>query len=153
MADRHLVDVHVILASQASVLLTDAVIATLTSTDSGTCHRANSTPANRWSTPPCARWRKKSAYSSTRTNCATSTRCTSTAADPNHGSGVFFEAQHWLGDPVNREPEKCSAVRWFSLDDLPANLIAYPAAGINAYINGQAFGTLGWTGEPLATLV
>jgi 8-oxo-dGTP diphosphatase len=46
--------------------------------------------------------------------------------------GLFFEASRWSGEPINREPEKCSAIRWFAFDDLPDQLIDYPAAGINA---------------------
>lgn len=59
--------------------------------------------------------------------------------------GVFFEAGEWHGEPSNREPEKCSAVRWFAIDELPENLIAYPAVGISTYLGaGSAFSELGW---------
>ena len=59
--------------------------------------------------------------------------------------GVFFEACRWTGEPVNREPDKCSDVRWFPLDDLPGDVIPYPLAGIRAYRDGVSFGLLGWT--------
>lgn len=58
--------------------------------------------------------------------------------------GVFFEALAWRGEPENREPEKCSELGWFGLDDLPADIIAYPAAGLHAYREARPFGTLGW---------
>ncbi|GAA3631476.1 hypothetical protein GCM10022267_17980 [Lentzea roselyniae] len=58
--------------------------------------------------------------------------------------GLFFEACRWSGEPVNREPEKCSGVQWFRLDGLPAGLIAYPAAGLAAYAAGHTFGLHGW---------
>lgn len=58
--------------------------------------------------------------------------------------GVFFEVRDWRGEPENREPEKCYELGWFGLEDLPADLIAYPAEGIHAYREGRAFGTLGW---------
>jgi 8-oxo-dGTP diphosphatase len=59
--------------------------------------------------------------------------------------GVFFEVRDWRGEPENREPEKCYELAWFGLDDLPADLIAYPAAGLRAYREGRPFGTLGWS--------
>ena len=51
----------------------------------------------------------------------------------------------WIAEPTNREPDKCAAVRWFALDDLPGDIIDYPAAGIHAYRNGIQFSTEGWT--------
>jgi 8-oxo-dGTP diphosphatase len=58
--------------------------------------------------------------------------------------GLFFEARRWAGDPVNREPAKCSELGWFDLDDLPADIIEYPAAGIRAYLQEESFGLQGW---------
>ncbi|MFD1146631.1 NUDIX hydrolase [Saccharothrix hoggarensis] len=58
--------------------------------------------------------------------------------------GLFFEARTWSGVPENREPDKCSELRWFPLDALPADLIEYPAAGIAGYRAGTPFGTAGW---------
>jgi 8-oxo-dGTP diphosphatase len=58
--------------------------------------------------------------------------------------GLFFEARRWSGDPVNLEPAKCSELDWFDLDDLPADIIGYPAAGIRAYLEDQPFGLQGW---------
>lgn len=64
--------------------------------------------------------------------------------------GLFFEACDWSGHPVNREPEKCWDIKWFALDALPDELIAYPAAGIHAYRFGASFCTLGWDAETSA---
>lgn len=58
--------------------------------------------------------------------------------------GLFFEARRWSGEPVNREPAKCSAVAWFRLGALPAGVIDYPAAGLDAYLTGRSFGVAGW---------
>jgi aminoglycoside 2'-N-acetyltransferase I len=60
--------------------------------------------------------------------------------------GLFFEVRRWTGDPVNREPAKCSELAWFDLDDLPTDIIDYPAAGIRAYLQVQPFGQQGWPG-------
>jgi 8-oxo-dGTP diphosphatase len=65
--------------------------------------------------------------------------------------GLFFESRRWIGEPTNREPGKCSAVRWFRLDALPDQLIDYPAAGIRAYRAGVSFSVHGWTSRPRKT--
>ncbi|MGC0421585.1 NUDIX domain-containing protein [Embleya sp. AB8] len=59
--------------------------------------------------------------------------------------GFFFEATRWIGEPVNREPDKCLRLDWFIVHDLPEALIPYPAAGILGYLAGTAGVTLhGW---------
>ncbi|SEQ94072.1 NUDIX domain-containing protein [Actinokineospora terrae] len=62
--------------------------------------------------------------------------------------GIFFEARHWIGEPENREPDKCFAVEWFPLDALPDNVIPYPLAGIRAYLDGTTFTATGWGTRP-----
>lgn len=62
--------------------------------------------------------------------------------------GVFFEVLAWGGEPENLEPEKCYELAWFRLDELPADIIAYPAAGLHAYREGRPFGVLGWPQRP-----
>src|SRR4051794_23501456 len=37
----------------------------------------------------------------------------------------FLVAAAWQGQLVNKEPDKCSELRWFPADVLPANLIPY----------------------------
>lgn len=64
--------------------------------------------------------------------------------------GLFFATTDWIGQPTNREPDKCSALGWFDLYALPADLIEYPAAGIAAYRNGAPFSVIGWTTQPAA---
>ncbi|GHH30287.1 NUDIX hydrolase [Lentzea cavernae] len=58
--------------------------------------------------------------------------------------GLYFEARRWSGEPVNREPEKCSELRWFAVAALPEDMITYSAAGITGYLSGETFGVLGW---------
>ncbi|MER7400030.1 methyltransferase domain-containing protein [Streptomyces sp. NPDC000151] len=54
--------------------------------------------------------------------------------------GWFFEAAYGAGgEPVNREPEKCSQLDWFPLDALPDDMVAYCRAGLDAYRAGRRF--------------
>ncbi|MFJ7902355.1 NUDIX domain-containing protein [Streptomyces sp. NPDC096198] len=59
--------------------------------------------------------------------------------------GMFFEATEWQGEPENREPTKCLGLAWFSVHELPEDIIEYPAAGLYGYLKSE--GTLtehGW---------
>jgi SAM-dependent methyltransferase len=66
--------------------------------------------------------------------------------------GWFFEAEYGAGgEPVNREPDKCSYLGWFSLDRLPDDMVAYCRAGLEGYRAGRRF-LLHWhrPGDPVA---
>ncbi|WP_327575427.1 NUDIX hydrolase [Streptomyces sp. NBC_00145] len=49
--------------------------------------------------------------------------------------GFFFEATEWNGTPVNQEPDKCMSLEWFSVHELPEDLIEYPKEGLLGYLN------------------
>ncbi|MFD0623103.1 NUDIX domain-containing protein [Streptomyces sanglieri] len=51
--------------------------------------------------------------------------------------GMFFEVRAWQGVPRVREPAVCDAMCWFPLDVLPASMVAYCRAGLDAYRSGQ----------------
>ncbi|MEV7284938.1 NUDIX domain-containing protein [Streptomyces sp. NPDC093252] len=51
--------------------------------------------------------------------------------------GFFFEATQWSGEPVNREPAKCLSLQWFSIHELPEDIIEYPREGLLAYLEGE----------------
>ena len=38
---------------------------------------------------------------------------------------LFFAANRWEGEPKNREPQKCDDLQWFSLANLPNNMVPY----------------------------
>lgn len=63
--------------------------------------------------------------------------------------GFFFVATQWTGHPVNREPDKCMALEFFPVHDLPDDLIEYPEAGLRAYLDSTGPLTEhGWTPHP-----
>ncbi len=55
-------------------------------------------------------------------------------------TGWFFEARYGAGgEPYNREPGKCSELAWHPLSALPADMVAYCRAGLDAYRAGERF--------------
>ena len=56
----------------------------------------------------------------------------------------FFTVRQWDGTPENREPEKCSELRWFPLNDLPGQLIGYCRAALGHIAAGESFSVYGW---------
>jgi 8-oxo-dGTP diphosphatase len=144
MPDRHLVDVHVLLVDGAAVLLT---------------RRRDADPAfdGLWHLPSGKLEAGESVQAAAIREASEEVGVGIEPADLRHvhtmhvnGSGaeprlgLFFEARRWVGEPGNREPDKCSAVRWFPLANLPERIIDYPAAGIDAYRTGVAFSVRGW---------
>ncbi|SMC90383.1 NUDIX hydrolase [Lentzea albidocapillata] len=144
MADRHLIDVHVLLVRDGEVLLT---------------RRRDADPRfdGLWHLPSGKLDAGESVLDGAVREAAEEVGVVIEPGDLRHvhtlhanGSGVeprlglYFEVRRWSGEPVNREPEKCSELRWFGLDALPEDIISYPAAGITGYLAGESFGMLGW---------
>ncbi|RVT53729.1 NUDIX hydrolase [Rubrivivax albus] len=63
---------------------------------------------------------------------------------------VFFRARHWQGEPVNREPHKCSHLGWFPLDALPQPMVPYVQHGMAQALAGVPYSEFGWTAEERA---
>ncbi|MFE4330563.1 NUDIX domain-containing protein [Streptomyces sp. NPDC056831] len=61
--------------------------------------------------------------------------------------GFFFLATEWTGEPVNRESDKCLALEWHTVHDLPEDIIEYPREGLLGYLDGdgRAMTEHGWT--------
>lgn len=38
---------------------------------------------------------------------------------------LFFEATQWQGEVTNAEPDKCDDLSWYSLDNLPDNMLPF----------------------------
>ncbi|TDQ04866.1 NUDIX hydrolase [Labedaea rhizosphaerae] len=147
MPDRHLIDVHVLLVDGEDLLLTE--------------RRDTNPEFDGWWHLPSG---KVDAWESVLDAAARETEeevgvlvapsdlrhvhtMHVSGSGPEPRLGLFFEARRWVGEPTNREPDKCSAVRWFPLSNLPERLIPYPAAGIDAYRQGLVFSTRGWNRE------
>lgn len=56
----------------------------------------------------------------------------------------FFTVRVWRGEPENREPEKCEALRWFSVDALPERMIGYCRTAMEHIAVGEQFSVYGW---------
>lgn len=49
---------------------------------------------------------------------------------------LFFTTRVWEGEPQNIEPEKCSHLGWFAIDNLPENTIPYIREAIKCWRQG-----------------
>ncbi|MFF3223978.1 NUDIX domain-containing protein [Nocardia suismassiliense] len=56
----------------------------------------------------------------------------------------IFQADTWSGEPWNREPERCSELRWFDVDDIPDDTILSTRAGLDMFRKNEHFGLYGW---------
>lgn len=57
---------------------------------------------------------------------------------------IFFRTSTWLGEIVNREPEKCSKLKWFHKDALPLKIAPTAAAALVAYRSGLSYSEVEW---------
>lgn len=62
----------------------------------------------------------------------------------NERADVFFMVQKWSGKLRNMEPEECDDFAWFSLDNLPENIIPYIKKAIEGVNNGVVYCEYGW---------
>jgi 8-oxo-dGTP diphosphatase len=56
----------------------------------------------------------------------------------------FFTVRRWDGIPQNREPDKCSELRWVPLNAPPGNLVDYCRSALAAIADGKPFSIYGW---------
>lgn len=59
---------------------------------------------------------------------------------------LFFTTAHWTGEPVNREPHKCSDLSWFERDALPPAMVPYVRHALEQVRQGQRYSEWGWSG-------
>lgn len=59
---------------------------------------------------------------------------------------LFYEVTEWAGQPRNREPSKCSGLRWFNLKDLPREITPYARDALRQLAAGEIYSERGWIG-------
>lgn len=66
-------------------------------------------------------------------------------------TGWFFEVTQWFGHPRIAEPDRCSQLGWFPLNEPPVDMVAYCRAGLEAYRHGHTAALhLQEPGDPIA---
>jgi len=56
----------------------------------------------------------------------------------------FFTTKRWKGEPKIMEPHKCDDLGWFSLSNLPDNVIPYIRQAINCVLDNKFYSEFGW---------
>ncbi|UUZ84161.1 NUDIX domain-containing protein [Paenibacillus sp. P26] len=56
----------------------------------------------------------------------------------------FLRVKAWDGEPANMEPDKCSEMAWFPLDDLPEDTIPHVREAVENALNGTFYAGYGW---------
>ncbi len=56
----------------------------------------------------------------------------------------FLDCVSWTGEIKNMEPNKCDDLSWFSIENLPDNMIEYVQYAINCYLEQKQFTSFGW---------
>ncbi|MEV0530873.1 NUDIX domain-containing protein [Kitasatospora sp. NPDC050463] len=67
--------------------------------------------------------------------------------DADDGAGrlqLFFAPRAYLGKITNREPDKCTALRFWPLDDLPEPIVGYTADALTQITAGRPLSVVGW---------
>lgn len=57
---------------------------------------------------------------------------------------VFFAANKWQGNIENMEPEKCEDLSWFSIEQLPENMVPCVKYAIKQTMLGNHYSEYGW---------
>lgn len=58
--------------------------------------------------------------------------------------GFFYLVRHWIGDPYNAEPHRCSQLAWFPIEQPPTDIDVYNLTGLRACAVGHPYATVGW---------
>lgn len=56
----------------------------------------------------------------------------------------FFVCKNWQGIPIINEPDKCDAIDWFDLSNLPENTIPYIRHAVSQHLDRQVYSEFGW---------
>ncbi len=58
--------------------------------------------------------------------------------------GFYFSPKKFSGTPHNTEPDKCDDLQFFSLSNLPQNIVPHIRAVIEAYKAGDKYNEFNW---------
>lgn len=56
----------------------------------------------------------------------------------------FLKCKNWEGAIENKEPDKCSELKWYDINNLPPNIIPCVKKAIENYQNHIIFDNFGW---------
>ncbi|MFA6533887.1 MAG: NUDIX domain-containing protein [Patescibacteria group bacterium] len=57
---------------------------------------------------------------------------------------IYLRAEKWSGEVVNLEPEKCSELTWFDLDNLPENVLPDVRRTLEKIKKGEHYSEFGF---------
>jgi len=60
---------------------------------------------------------------------------------------VYFLAKKWDGQIINREPNKCSELKWFETNKLPTNIVGAVRKAVAAVLDEIPYSEYGWDKE------
>lgn len=61
---------------------------------------------------------------------------------------AYFKVHKFNGTPKIGEPDKCEAIKWFPINDLPQEIIPIRKTAIENYLNNVLYDECGWLSEP-----
>ena len=64
--------------------------------------------------------------------------------NPHSRVGFYFVPTQYKGEIENKEPDKCSELKFFPLDQLPQNTIGHIRTAIECYRNGVTYSEFDW---------
>ena len=64
--------------------------------------------------------------------------------EDNERADVLFLIEHWEGEVKNMEPQKCSDLTWFPVNNLPVNTIPYVRVVVQSIEQGVFYSEYGW---------
>jgi 8-oxo-dGTP pyrophosphatase MutT (NUDIX family) len=57
---------------------------------------------------------------------------------------LFYACSQWENTPFNKEPNKADDLRWFSVHELPENMVPYVRLAIDSFLAGKNYSEYGW---------
>lgn len=59
--------------------------------------------------------------------------------EPHERIDLFFEITKWQGELSNTEPEKCSEISWYDIDNLPENMVPEVRSALEKIAAGEPY--------------